>query len=196
MSPNPKLALDLEGGPLKVAVISPDPELALALRRAVRVRRDIVVVTGSRNCDVLVWDTGDDGRSTPLRVSGASTLALASNGEAARLALAAGAQGVVPRDVEISSLIAAVIATRYGLSVQPLPEAPSKTELGDVELTDREAQVLEQLASGAGNRAIAAALDISEHTVKFHIGSLLTKLEVETRTAAVVQGLKRGLLTV
>lgn len=195
MSPNPKLALDLETGPLSVAVISPDPLLAQELRRAVRVRRDIVVIEQASGADVLVWDTGPSGDSSPIALDGVATLALAADAASARRALAAGAVGVIPRAVDTSGLIAAVIATRFGFSVRSaeLEERASDVE-GEVELTERESQVLELLASGAGNRAIGRGLDISEHTVKFHIASLLNKLQAQTRTQAVVSGLRRGLI--
>jgi len=196
MSPNPKLKLDLEGGPLTVAVISPDPQLAIDLRRAVRVRCDIVVVEGARQADVLVWDTGADGQSSPLALAGTATLALANDGASARRALAAGARGVIDRKVDLSGLVAAIIATRYGLSVRDseLESSPSQSQVPVVPLSDRELEVLECLSSGHSNRVIAGTLGISEHTVKFHIASVLDKLEVETRTEAVVAGLRLGLI--
>jgi len=196
MSPNPKLKLDLEGGPLTVAVISPDPQLAIGLRRAVRVRSDIVVVEGARQADVLVWDTGADGQSSALTLAGTATLALANDATSARRALAAGARGVIAREVDLSGLVAAIIATRYGLSVRDSElESPSAAlEPSDIVLSDREIEVLECLSSGQSNRAIARTLGISEHTVKFHIASLMDKLEVETRTEAVVSGLRQGFI--
>ncbi|MGB3668542.1 MAG: response regulator transcription factor [Phormidesmis sp.] len=61
-------------------------------------------------------------------------------------------------------------------------------------LTPREIQVLNQLAGGLTNKAIAIALHISEHTVKFHISSLLSKLNVTSRTEAVTVGIRAGLV--
>ena len=63
-----------------------------------------------------------------------------------------------------------------------------------IELTPREQQVLELLAEGLSNKLIALRLDISEHTAKFHVNSLLDKLEADTRTDAVVRAARRGLL--
>ena len=61
-------------------------------------------------------------------------------------------------------------------------------------LTPREREVLEMLAEGLSNKEIAWRMNISEHTVKFHLASVFAKLDVSTRTEAVMQGLRRGLL--
>ncbi|MEL6491169.1 MAG: response regulator transcription factor [Cyanobacteria bacterium J06621_3] len=72
----------------------------------------------------------------------------------------------------------------------------STIDSDDIEpLTQREIQVLNQLASGLTNRAIAQALNISEHTVKFHISAILSKLYVSSRTEAVAVGIRNGLVT-
>ena len=71
----------------------------------------------------------------------------------------------------------------------------SAVESEDFEpLTPREIQVLNQLASGVTNRAIAQTLNISEHTVKFHISAILSKLNVASRTEAVAVGIRAGLV--
>jgi two-component system, NarL family, response regulator YdfI len=61
-------------------------------------------------------------------------------------------------------------------------------------LTPREIEVLNGLADGLTNRAIATALNISEHTVKFHISAILAKLNVSSRTKAVAVGIRTGLV--
>jgi len=61
-------------------------------------------------------------------------------------------------------------------------------------LTQRERMVLEQLARGLGNKQIAAALGISERTVKFHVSSVFTKLEATNRTEAVTRAVQAGLI--
>ena len=62
-------------------------------------------------------------------------------------------------------------------------------------LTPREIQVLELLAEGLPNKAIAARLDISDQTVKFHVSSICAKLGASNRTAAVRRAVRRGLIT-
>jgi DNA-binding NarL/FixJ family response regulator len=61
-------------------------------------------------------------------------------------------------------------------------------------LTPRENEVLQMLASGLGNKEIAAKMEISEHTVKFHVASILGKLGAASRTEAVSLGIRRGLV--
>ena len=63
-------------------------------------------------------------------------------------------------------------------------------------LTAREHDVLALLADGLSNRDIAARLDISEHTVKFHLASIFGKLGVSTRTEAVQRGLRLGVIDI
>ncbi len=62
------------------------------------------------------------------------------------------------------------------------------------ELTPRELEVLRLLAEGLPNKTIAQRLDISEHTVKFHVNALLGKLGVASRTEAVVRATRLGLV--
>jgi DNA-binding NarL/FixJ family response regulator len=67
------------------------------------------------------------------------------------------------------------------------------TELAEP-LTRREREVIQMLASGLGNKEIAARLNISDHTVKFHVASILGKLGAASRTEAVSLGIRRGLV--
>lgn len=63
-------------------------------------------------------------------------------------------------------------------------------------LTPREREVLDWLAEGLTNRAIAARLGISDHTVKFHVASIYGKLGASTRAEAIRRGLRRGIITI
>ena len=102
--------------------------------------------------------------------------------------------GVLPNDVSAEELTAAVHALSQGLIVgtstllfesesEPLSQGP---------LSDRESEVLGLLAKGLANKQIALALGISEHTVKFHVSSIYTKLNVTNRTEALREGLRGG----
>ncbi len=68
------------------------------------------------------------------------------------------------------------------------------TAIGDIELTARELDVLALMAEGASNKMIARQLGISVHTVKFHVGSLLDKLDATGRTDALAHAVRLGLI--
>lgn len=74
-------------------------------------------------------------------------------------------------------------------------EAPDvKGEVTDIELTPRELDVLVLMAEGASNKSIARQLGISVHTAKFHVGSILDKLDATGRTDAVAHAARRGVI--
>lgn len=73
-------------------------------------------------------------------------------------------------------------------------EARAVIEPDDIELTPRERDVLVLMAEGASNKAIARQLGISVHTAKFHVGSLLEKLDATGRTDAVAHAARRGVI--
>jgi DNA-binding CsgD family transcriptional regulator len=73
-------------------------------------------------------------------------------------------------------------------------DAQSLLEPADIELTPRERDVLVLMAEGASNKAIARQLGISVHTAKFHVGSLLEKLDATGRTDAVAHAARRGVI--
>ena len=102
--------------------------------------------------------------------------------------------GVLPNDASAEELIAAIHALSKGLVVGT-PALLFESEGEPIEqgpLTERESEVLGLLAKGLANKQIAAALGISEHTVKFHVSSIYTKLNVTNRTEAVREGLRGG----
>jgi len=72
--------------------------------------------------------------------------------------------------------------------------APSGQTDGEAALTARELEVLALLAEGASNKAIARRLGISVHTAKFHVGSLLDKLDAVGRAGAVAEAARRGVI--
>jgi DNA-binding NarL/FixJ family response regulator len=116
-------------------------------------------------------------------------------------ALRSGARAVLPRDVSAPEMIAAIEAAAAGLTVlhptdlQALLPAQRAISADSGEaLTPREMEVFAMLAEGAGNKTIAWKLGISEHTVKFHVGSIMSKLNATSRTEAVAIGIRKGLI--
>jgi DNA-binding CsgD family transcriptional regulator len=73
-------------------------------------------------------------------------------------------------------------------------ETQAAVEPDDIDLTPRERDVLVLMAEGASNKAIARRLGISVHTAKFHVGSLLDKLDATGRTDAVAHAARRGVI--
>jgi two-component system, NarL family, response regulator YdfI len=123
-------------------------------------------------------------------------------------AIALGISALLPTSASLAELVAAIQAAAMGLFVLHPEFTAALQESGsalwsdgnpdvleqDERLTPRELEVLGLLSRGLGNRAIAAQLQISEHTVKFHISTILSKLNAASRTEAVAIGLRRGLI--
>jgi DNA-binding CsgD family transcriptional regulator len=105
-------------------------------------------------------------------------------------------RGALPRDAGARQIDAAIRAVAAGLIVRaPAPREAGFAAMGEGEghalLTPRELEVLAALAEGMTNKAIARRLDISLHTVKFHVESLFRKLGARTRTEAVAKAAER-----
>lgn len=119
-------------------------------------------------------------------------------------ALRFGVKAILNREAGSEEILTAVYAAHSGLVVlsneisQKLAERvpPKLSGNGSLaeELTAREIEVLGMLAEGLGNRQIADRLGVSDHTIKFHISSILDKLGASTRTEAVTIGLRMGLI--
>ena len=102
--------------------------------------------------------------------------------------------GILPTESSAEELTAAIHALSQGLIVgtSTLLFESENEPLSHGPLTDRESEVLGLVAKGLANKQIAVALGISEHTVKFHVSSIYTKLNVTNRTEAVREGLRGG----
>lgn len=154
--------------------------------------------------DVVVCDVGDATSAASAiehTPKGVPVLALVGAPDKARELVRAGARGVLNRDASSERLCAASIAVAAGLCTldeQTLEElvSPRAAEARATPLTPREQQVLELLAEGLSNKVIALRLDISEHTAKFHVNSILDKLEADTRTDAVMRAARSGMLAI
>jgi NarL family two-component system response regulator YdfI len=130
-----------------------------------------------------------------------------THGTWAAEALRTGVQAILPRQAHAHEIVAAIEAAAVGLvvlhrdtieSLLPMLSSAPRGLPGSSQqaLTPREIEVLNMLAEGLGNKAIAWRLGISEHTVKFHLGSIFTKLNAASRTEAVTLGIRQGLIMV
>jgi DNA-binding NarL/FixJ family response regulator len=110
-------------------------------------------------------------------------------------ALKAGAMGYLLKNMLREQLINTIRAVHSGRRCIP-PEVASEIaeHVADDGLTDREIEVLRQVATGTPNKIIAAQLSVSDATVKSHMKSILSKLGANDRTHAVTIAIKRGIL--
>ena len=157
--------------------------------------------------DIVIQDLlmpgGIDGIETIRRLRRAlprvKVIALTASTDEARMvgALRVGAEGYVRKDAEPETLLAAIRAVAAGATY--LDPSVSRAVLAVAtptdDLTEREMAVLRQLVAGRSNKEIASVLALGEETVKTHVGNLLSKLQVGNRSQAVVQALKRGLVS-
>ena len=121
-------------------------------------------------------------------------------------AIEAGAKGYLLKDASREDLFRAVRAVHGGESlIQPGVAARvldrfaqlsrQATQAPDTEmLSERELEVIRQMSTGAANKEIAAALSISESTVKTHVANIFQKLEVNGRTEAVTKAMQKGII--
>ncbi len=193
---------------IRVRVIAPSPALLAGLRSMLAADAAISVVqeTGveagpapsSEDIDVTVVAQTAPGTNLAFPDAGrlaTPVLFLRSEPVDVRtLAAYASACGVLPLDSSAAELQAAVHALAAGLLVAApsLAAASGESIPAGGPLTDRETEVLTLLSKGLANKQIAVALGISEHTVKFHVSSIYTKLNATNRTQAVREGLRSG----
>ena len=179
--------------------------LASLARTLEDVEADVVLAeTDGQNGDVL------SELQAVLRNRGESRLpaiVLLTGAEDARMLtdwIHSGISAVLPLEATASEVGGGIQAAAAGLLVlhpafaDSLPEARSaprpRPDVTGPSLTPREVEVLNLIAQGLGNKEIAWRLGISEHTVKFHIGSIFNKLDASGRTEAVTLGIRAGLI--
>jgi DNA-binding NarL/FixJ family response regulator len=204
---------------MRVAIVSPNVALRVGLRGLLSSNNAELIIAGEAanldDLDLLAPDADvivlasvarEEVRELGL-LSGPALLLLTDTSENAQtLIRARRVWGVLPLSAGEDELIAAVRALGEGLFVgAPMlindllihpatVEAVDATPLSEP-LTGREIEVLQMIALGLANKQIAAELSISEHTVKFHLSSIYTKLGASSRTEAVRLGTRRGLIT-
>jgi len=162
--------------------------------------------------DVVICDLGYDApqaaeRLAEIGMQGPALVALVSNPDAAAEAapslLGAGVRGMLLQSSPPDELAVALRAIGHGLTVfspeiasaiLPRAGANSPPNAAVETFTPREREVLVLVAEGLPNKLIARQLHISEHTVKFHVNALLTKLGATSRTEAVVRATRLGLI--
>jgi DNA-binding NarL/FixJ family response regulator len=177
---------------------------------------DLAAAAQAHRPEVVLWDAGWASGPAFERLSEAADAlppiaALLADATLARPAWQAGARALLRRASAASRLVVALAALAHGLAVvEPefaaaLREASAEdAPAGAAEaagrpalvesLTPRELEVLRLLAEGLPNKTVAARLGISEHTVKFHVNTLMGKLGVASRTEAVVRATRLGLI--
>jgi NarL family two-component system response regulator YdfI len=197
----------------RVLVLSPSPVARAGLESLLRNSAGVIEVVGSgaswseysgEDPDVILveWENGDelsseisDGAPEAALVVMADDPGLPGIAEALR----SGVRAVLSRHSSASQIVAAIEAAAAGFVVlQPgdldgLLINPQPASLAEP-LTPREVEVLGMLAEGQSNKSIAHRLGISEHTVKFHVTSIMGKLNAGSRTEAVTQGIRQGLI--
>jgi DNA-binding NarL/FixJ family response regulator len=177
----------------------------------------------SSKADILVADLDTPASAAAMldfleaAPAGAGSVALIDDPDHAwvRSALRASINAVISRDVTAEDMQMALQAAEAGFvllhptSVQGLLQDNAIAEINDIssdedlatedmieDLTARESEVLRLVGMGLGNKEIATRLSISEHTAKFHISSILSKLHAGSRTEAVSLGIRKGLIPI
>ncbi|ACZ43340.1 transcriptional regulator, LuxR family [Thermobaculum terrenum ATCC BAA-798] len=185
---------------IRVGLVSPYPALRAGLRAMLSGQPEVEVVAegedpgavASAGVDVLLLDAPEGGHPPGVEQG----LIILGDRLEADLLGSGHPVGFLPRDASVEEVIAAVRAVASGLSVvaPTLAARIVRREPEEVPLTQREVEVLALMADGLPNKAIAARLGISEHTVKFHVGSILAKLGASSRAEAVAIAARKGLL--
>jgi two-component system, NarL family, response regulator YdfI len=169
----------------------------------------LVSFARSTQLDVIVIETGSIRDLLLEPTSDAAIVLLTEVTEARAISrlLRSGVRAILSRESDPDDVLSAIYAAYEGLVLLSTPTAESLAAVyGDQpmegeaefseEITSRETDVLKMLAQGLVNKDIGARLGISEHTVKFHISSILDKLGASTRTEAVTLGIRRGLIPI
>jgi DNA-binding NarL/FixJ family response regulator len=205
--------------PLRVAVLSSSSgwseQLAALLREAGAIESVGTAATIAElgrltpAPDVVIVDALDAQLSEMLveGFSPAMPMVILSDAPERDIPLLAGGIAILERNPSAAHLLAALQAAASGLialsprHAERLMDPPGEPATHETAqwiqpLTPRELQILRMLADGSPNKSIAAELQISEHTAKFHVSQILAKLGAESRTEAVAIGIRRGLVMV
>lgn len=194
---------------MNVLIVAENPLARMGLAALLAGQPDLTVVGQSSgqhisddletvSAEVIVWDWGWE--TVPMLPQDVPVVALLKQADQAAEAWTAGARGLLLGDTGAEGLSAAVRAAAEGLTVlEPaltaslLLTSPANASTKEA-LTAREMEVLQLLAEGLPNKVIAQRLSITDHTVKFHVNAIMSKLGVQSRTEAVVRATRLGLI--
>jgi two-component system nitrate/nitrite response regulator NarL len=208
VSVNNVRVLIIAGDPLAraglAALLANQPMLAIVGQVAPAV--DLTAQMAAYQPNVVLWDLGWNPATalealTGLIDGGSPVLALLPDEAQTGAVWAAGARGLLLRDAGADALTAALVGLAHGLVVLErvlatgvVVSSGTTPNLLAEPLTPRELEVLKHMAEGLSNKLIARELDISEHTIKFHVNAILGKLGAQSRTEAVVRATRAGLI--
>jgi len=179
---------------LRVLVVSKAPLVRAGLITMLGGYRDLDL-TEAGPAEVLLSDE-------PMPGAGVPAVILVADAAAAAAALAGGARGILPKSAAPRRMHAALHAVAESELVidetfaHALLRRARPAVAMIAPLTRREREVLPLLAAGMTNKEIASRLGVTDHTVKFHVNGILGKLGAVTRTEAVVEAARRGLIAV
>lgn len=199
---------------IEVVLLSTDPLSGAGLTALLAEQENVEIVQqlvgelallneiDAEDADVLLWDTGWESNDFPITSFPLPTVALLAADSNPTILFQIGVEGILSRMADSDSITAALFAVVNGLTV--IDDGFRNKLLVDTEttvndphnpLTSREQDVLELVAEGLANKAIAQTLNISTHTVKFHLNAIMGKLNAQSRTEAVVIATRHGLLS-
>jgi two-component system NarL family response regulator len=206
----------MKKNPIKLMVVDDHPAFRTGLTTLIETQEDMVVVKESGDaCNVVEYfrQTDPDIVLMDLRLPGPSgveaIIALRKEFPACRIivvttddcdediyrAIQSGAQSYLLKDMSKEEIVGMIRAVYTGQNQLPSIIADRLQErLKRGGLSKREMEVLEGLVKGHSNKEIAASLFISEETVKSHLKTLYTRLEVQDRTGAVISAIRHGIV--
>jgi DNA-binding NarL/FixJ family response regulator len=160
------------------------------LESVVRSIANLQLARSEDQADVVLTD------NEAAEQNGLPTVLLLDTADSAQVssALRSGIRGVLSREATPEEIEGAIQAVNAGLVVLTPESLPPPSEALTEPLSDREREVLELIAEGLSNKLIAHRLSISEHTVKTHVAAILAKFGAGSRTEAVSQAIRRGLV--
>lgn len=185
----------------ELRVVARHQRLADAAHDIDRAHPDVIVVAFDEDIEAGLSELG--GLLASARIPVVAVIASKAESAWAAELVRAGVRAVLPLDVgseELHAAIAAAAKNLVSLDADFVPALFSRAasvrgvDGNATHLTARERDVLQMMADGLANKAIAQRIGISTHTVKFHVGSIMSKLNATSRTEAVTLGIRRGLI--